>query len=85
MLIHVSYSESYGNAPQDEIQSAYFGYQNFSIFTSCSYYREKELADLVAVPMSVISESSEQSRIAVFMFITTIISQIKDQMNEALT
>ena len=33
-LIHVDYRESYNNT-----QRAYFGQQNFSIFTSCSYYR----------------------------------------------
>ena len=35
-LIHVDYSESYNNSQQDEVQSAYFDQQNFSIFTSCS-------------------------------------------------
>ena len=34
-LIYVDYSESYNNTKQDEIQSTYFGLQNFSIFTSC--------------------------------------------------
>ena len=58
--------------------------QNFSIFTSCSYYLEKEHTDLVTVPMSVITESSEHCRTAVFTCITTIISQIKDQMNDPL-
>lgn len=53
VLIHVDYSESYSNAQQ-----------NFSLFTSCSYYCEKEHADLVEVSMSVIGESSEHSRIA---------------------
>ena len=33
-LIHVDYSENYNNTQQDEIQSAYFGEQNFGIFTS---------------------------------------------------
>ena len=34
--------------------------------------------------MSVISQSSEKSRIAAITSITTIISQIKDQMNDLL-
>lgn len=55
VLIHVDYSESYSNVQQ-----------NFSLFTSCSYYCEKEHADLVKVSMSVIGESSEHSRIAAF-------------------
>ena len=63
-LTHVDYSESYNNTEQDEIQSAYFGQQNLSIFTSCSYYCEGEQGDLVKIPIAVISESSDHSRIA---------------------
>ena len=54
-LIHVDYSESYNNTQQDVIQSAYFGQQNFSIFTSYSYYREADQGDLVKIPIVVIS------------------------------
>ena len=39
-FIHVDYSESYNNTQQYEIQSAYFGQQNFIIFTFCSNYHE---------------------------------------------
>ena len=84
MLIHVDCSESYSSVQQDEIQSAYFGHQNFSIFTSCSSYRQKELADLATVPVNVINKSSEHSQIAMCTCIT-VVSQIKDQMNEALS
>ena len=65
-LIHVDCSESYNNTQQDEIQSAYFGQLNFSIFTSCSYYREAEQGNLAKIPIAVISESSDHSRIAAF-------------------
>ena len=34
-LIYLVYSKTYNNTQQDEIQSAYFGQQNFSIFASC--------------------------------------------------
>ena len=50
-FVRVDYSESYNNTEQDEIQSAYFGQQNFSIFTSCSYYREAEQGDLAKIPI----------------------------------
>jgi len=75
VLIHVDYSESYSNAQQDEIQSAYFGQQNFSIFTSCSYYRDH--GELKNVPMSIISESNDHSRIAAFSCVTTIVNEMK--------
>ena len=35
--IHVDYSENYKDKEQDEIQSAYFGHNSFSIFTACCY------------------------------------------------
>ena len=38
-IIHVDYSENYKNKEQDEIQSAYFGHNSFSIFTACCYTR----------------------------------------------
>ena len=50
-FVRVDYSETYNNTQQDEIQSAYFGQQNFSIFTSCSYYREAEQGDLAKIPI----------------------------------
>ena len=34
-LVHVDYSQSYNSTQQNEIQSAYFDQENFSIFTSC--------------------------------------------------
>ena len=56
VLIYVNYSESYSKAQQDEIQSVYFEHQNFSVFTLFFYYREKEQAHLVNVPMIAISD-----------------------------
>ena len=72
-LIHVDYSESYSNSQQDEVQSAYFGQQNFSIFTSCSYYRNSG---------EVISESNNHSRIAAFSCIVTIVDELKKLTNK---
>ena len=36
-IIHVDYSKNYKNKEQDEIQSAYFSHNSFSIFTTCCY------------------------------------------------
>ena len=71
-LIHVDNSESYRNSQQDEVQSAYFGQQNFSIFTCCSNYRDSGEDSLTKVPMAVISESNDHSKIAAFSCIVTI-------------
>ena len=38
LLINVDYSKKYVNQEQQEIQSAYFGHECFSIFTACCYF-----------------------------------------------
>ena len=37
LKLHVNYSEYYKDKEQDEIQSAYFRHNSFSIFTTCCY------------------------------------------------
>ena len=78
VLIHVNYSKSYIKTQQDEIQSAYFGQQNFTIFTFCSYYREAEQGDLAKIPIAVISESSDHSWIA-FTCTNAIVNELKKE------
>ena len=39
LFVHVNFAENYRNDQQNEIQSAYFGHQSFSPFTSCCYYK----------------------------------------------
>ena len=81
-LIHVDYSESHSKLQQDEVQPAYFGRQNFSIFTSCTYYRDSGVDSLIKVPMGIISESNDHSRIAAFSYIVTIVNELKKLMGE---
>ena len=40
VTVHVDYRESYENKQQDEVQGAYFGHCNFSLFTACCYAKE---------------------------------------------
>ena len=60
----------------------YFGQQNFSIFTSCSYYHNSGEDNLTKVPMAGISESNDNSRIAAFSCIVTIVDELKKLMGE---
>ena len=75
-LIHVGYSESYSNPQQDEGQSAYFGQQSFSVFTS--YYSDSGEGNLTKVPMAAISESNDHSKITAFSCIVTIVEELKN-------
>ena len=83
-LIYVDYSESYNNTKQDEIQSAYFSLQNFSIFTSCSHYCEVKQGYLVKTPIAVINETSDHSRIAAFTCTNAIVNKSKKRIKDSL-
>ena len=83
-ITHVDCSESYNNTQKDEIQSVYFGQQNFSIFTSCSCYREAEQSDLAKISIAVISESSDLSRIVAFNCSNTIVNELRKRMKDWL-
>ena len=57
ILMLVDYSESYKNAEQDKIQSAYFGHTCFSLFTACVYYPDNQ--EVIKIPIIVTTESSK--------------------------
>ena len=73
MSIH--YNDNYVNKQQQEIQSAYFGYEFFSIFTACCYFR---LANgcLINENMAVISKASDHSGIAAHTFVVKITDHV---------
>ena len=77
ILMQVDYGESYKNAEQDEIQSAYFGHTCFSLFTACIYYRDKQ--ELLKIPITVTTESSEHSRIASFPCLHVIMKRVVEE------
>lgn len=80
--MQVDYSENYKNAEQDETQSLYFGHNCFSIFTACCYYCDG--GELAKCPITITSESNDQSRIAAFSCTTRIVQQMKEKMNHPL-
>ena len=75
-LVHVDYAESYKNAQQDEIQTAYFGHQAFSMFTACCYTRDSE-GELKKHCFVIISDSSDHSRIAAHTCISRVVRELK--------
>ena len=83
-LIHVDYSKSYNNTQPDEAQGAYFRQQNFSIFTSCLYYRAAEQDDLAKILTAVISEACDHYRIAAFTCTNPIINELKKRMKDSM-
>ena len=74
--IHVHYSENYKYKEQDEIQSAYFGHNSFSIFTACCYTRGID-GILLNENFTPTSEATDHSRIATFSCINLIIDSLQ--------
>ena len=60
LLVHVNFTESYRNHQQNEIQSAYFGNQSFSLFTSCCYFKGATSENKSVV---MVTENSDHNRI----------------------
>ena len=77
LLIHVDYSQNYDNKHQNEVQSAYFGHNSFSIFTACCYFQD-ETNSLAKQAITVTSESSDHCRSASISCLLKIINFMRE-------
>ena len=84
ILIHCDFSQSYKNNEQDEIQSAYFGYESFSLFTSCVYYKDKD-DELKTMPITVTTEGNEHSRQTSFSCLQKVIEHVQERLGVSLS
>ena len=78
--MQVDCCESYKNAEQNKIQSAYFGHSYVSIFTACCQYRTEE-GQLMTHPVTITSESSDHSRITAFSCVNKILKVMEERIN----
>ena len=79
LLLHVDHSENYANKQQNEIQSAYFGNDCFSIFTACCYLRDAG-GKLINENVMVISEASDHSKIAAFSCVSNVFQFVRHNL-----
>ena len=79
-IIQVHHS-NLDNKIQDEIQFAYFGHQNFRIFTACSYLHPSGMADTEKVLITISNETNDQLRIASFAYISKVIDRIEKRIS----
>ena len=75
-IIHVNYSENYKDKEQNEIQSAYFRRNSFSIFTACCYTHGID-GTLLNENFTFTSEATNHSWIAAFTCINLIIDSLQ--------
>ena len=52
LLINLDFSENYSNRNQNEIQSAYFGNNSFSLFTACAFYNNQGKTEKVSITIT---------------------------------
>ena len=62
LLVHVDFAKNYHDDQQNEIQSAYFDHQSFSLFTSCSYYKD-DGNNLQQKSLVIVTENSDHNRV----------------------
>ena len=84
MLVHVDFAESYRNDQQNEIQSAYFGNQSFSLFTSCCYFKgvTSEIRNKSAVAET---ENSDHNRIPIMSCLKKVIDTVETECSKSFT
>ena len=77
---HVNYSENYKEKQQDEIQSAYFRHNSFSIVMACYYTRGVD-GTLLNENFIATSETTNHSGIAAFSSINLIIDSLQKKFH----
>ena len=76
LIIHADYNKNFKDKEQQEIQSAYFGHNLFSIFTACWYTCGID-GKFLNENFTVTSEATNNSRIAAFLCINLIIDSLQ--------
>ena len=85
MQIHVDFAESHKNDQQNEIQSAYFENQSFSLFTSCCYFKgvTSEIRNKSVVV--VVTENSNHNRIVSVSCLKKVIDTVETECGKSFT
>ena len=81
MLVHVDFAENYRNDQENEIQSAYFGHQSFSLFTSCCYYKDDENI-LQQKSIVIVTESSDHNRVTSISSLKKVVEIVENNLGK---
>ena len=84
LLIHVDFAENYRNDQQDEIQSAYFGHQSFSLFTSCCYYKGTDNT-LQQKSIVIVTENSDHNRVTSMSSLKRVVETMENEVGQTFT
>ena len=84
LLVHVDFDESYRNDQQNEIQSAYFGNQSFSLFTSCCYFKGVT-SEIRNKRIVAVTENSDHNRITSMSCLKKVIDTVETECGKSFT
>ena len=84
MLVHVDFAESYRNDQQNEIKSAYFGNQSFSLFTSCCYFKGVT-SEIRNKRIVAVTENSDHNRITSMSCLKKVIDTVETDCGKSFT
>ena len=74
-VVQVDFSENYCNTQKDEIQSAYFGHENFTLYTVCVWYAEAD--EIKSKTYCIISDCLSHDKFLALHFNKLIIERIR--------
>ncbi|XP_022107154.1 uncharacterized protein LOC110988171 [Acanthaster planci] len=77
IIVHVDFSENYDNKQQHAIQSAYFGYQSFSLYTVCVYHVQNDKVKTQSY--ALVTETTEHSSTVVFGLNRYLLQMLKSK------
>ena len=82
LLINLDFSENYSNRNQNEIQSAYFGNNSFSLFTACAFYNNQGKTEKVSV--TITTEGSDKSRVTSISCVDFLIQFLRSKIEKEI-
>ena len=84
MLVHVDFAESYRNVQQNEIKSAYFENQSFSLFSSRCYFK-RVTNDIRNKSVVVMTENSDYNKITSMSCFKRVTDTVETECGKSFT
>ena len=81
-LLITKISKNYSNRNQNEIQSAYFGNNSFSLFTACAFYNNQGKTEKASV--TITTEGSDKSRVTSISCVDFLIQFLRSKIEKEI-
>lgn len=81
LLINLEFSKNYRNGNQNDIQSASFGNNSFSLFTACAFYKNQDKTKKVSVAIN--PEARDKSRVTSLSCAVFLIQFLRSEIEKA--